>query len=670
MPGKREARVRAEALREQINYHNYRYYVLDDPEIPDAEYDRMLRELEGLEGEHPDIVTPDSPTQRVGHEPAAGFEEVEHLEPMLSLGNAFSAEEFREFDRRVRSRLGEEGEVMYAAEPKLDGAAVCLLYEDGLLVRGATRGDGARGEDITHNIRTIPSIPLRLRGKTHPRRIEVRGEVFISRQGFERLNEEARRSDGKPFVNPRNAAAGSLRQLDPKLTASRPLEFYGYGTGGIEQGTLPDRHSLVLEKLRDWGIPVSPLSEVVEGVEGCQDYYLRMQERRDELDYEIDGIVLKVDRIDLQRELGFVSRAPRWAIAYKFPAREEITVLRDVEFQVGRTGALTPVARLEPVFVGGATVSNATLHNIDEMRRRDVRPGDSVIVRRAGDVIPEVVSVLLDRRPPGAKPVELPAECPVCGSEVIKPEGEVVARCTGGLYCAAQRREAVLHFASRRAMDIEGLGTKLVEQLTETGLIKTPADLYGLDLEDLTGLERMGQKSAENLLEALERSKETTLQRFLFALGIREVGEVTAGALADYFGDLDALADADVETLQQVPDVGPVVAEHVAAFFRQAHNLEVIKELRDAGIRWKAKPFARPAGGPLAGKTFVLTGTLESLTRQQAKEQIERLGGKVTATVSKKTDYVVAGADPGSKLKKAEELGVTILDETQFFELI
>ena len=656
---------RAAELRRLIDHHNYLYYVVDAPEIPDAEYDRLLRELQQLEADHPELITPDSPTQRVGHAPAAGFAEVQHLEPMLSLDNAFSEEELETFDRRVRERLDVDGEVDYAAEPKLDGAAVSLVYEDGVLVRGATRGDGTVGEDITHNVRTLSTIPLRLIGDRYPRTIEVRGEIYMPLAGFEKLNRRARESGGKTFANPRNAAAGSLRQLDPKITAERPLEFFAYGIGGLDGAERPDRHSETLDWLRKLGLRTCPLNEVVEGLAGCRAYYLAMGEQRDGLPFEIDGVVFKVDRIDYQAALGFVSRAPRWAIASKYPAQEQMTRLREIEFQVGRTGALTPVARLEPVQVGGVTVSNATLHNIDEMRRKDVRPGDTAIIRRAGDVIPEVVGVVMAERPRGARRVKLPKRCPVCGSEVVRPEGEAVARCSGGLYCQAQRKESLRHFASRRAMDIEGLGTKLIEQLVEEGMVQTPADLYRLDAEALTSLERMGEKSAANLVQALEKSKNTTLGRFLFALGIREVGEVTAASLAKHFGRIEPLMEATAEELQKVPDVGPVVAAHVEAFFRQPHNREVIEALRAENVEWPDNAPAAGEKGPLSGRVVVITGTLEGMTRDEARQRIEELGGKVTGSVSSKTDYLLCGKDPGSKLKKARELGVEILDSSQ-----
>lgn len=671
--GSASAEARVKELRRLIEHHNYRYYVLDQPEIPDAEFDRLFRELQQLENEHPELVTEDSPTQRVGGQPIDKFREVKHAVPMLSLDNAFSEEEMAEFDRRVRERLDVET-VEYAGETKLDGVSISLLYEQGRLVRGATRGDGTTGEDVTHNVRTVDSVPLRLRGKGFPGSLEVRGEVFMPKDGFAELNRKLEASGAKTFVNPRNAAAGSLRQLDPRLAAERPLAFFGFGVGQVKGGSLPDRHSEVLSMLQEWGIRIPPGIRVVKGLEGCRAFYDTLAAERPELPFEIDGVVFKVDRKDYQQELGFVSRAPRWAIAWKFPAEEAVTVLRDVEFQVGRTGALTPVARLEPVFVGGVTVSNATLHNMDEIERKDVRPGDTVIVRRAGDVIPEVVRAVPEKRKRGARRVRLPDACPVCGSEVVRAEGEVVARCSGGLFCAAQRKESLRHFASRRAMDIEGLGTKLIDQLVEEGAgekhVKNPADLYELTEEDLVQLERMGQKSAENLVGALKRSKTTTLPRFLYALGIREVGEVTATALAEHFRDLNRLEAADEEELQSVPDVGPVVARHVHAFFRQSHNREVIERLLAAGVTWPTPRSAARGELPLSGQTFVLTGSLKDLTRDEARERIEALGGKVTGSVSRKTDYVIVGSDAGSKLDKARDLGIDTLDERAFNALV
>jgi DNA ligase (NAD+) len=668
MSAAREAEARAQALRELIRFHNYRYYVLDDPQIPDSEYDRLMAELRALETEHPALVTPDSPTQRVGAAPLASFAEVVHRVPMLSLDNAFTEQDLVEFDRRVRERAGVEGAVAYSAEPKLDGLAISLCYEHGLLVQAATRGDGYRGEDVTQNVRTIPSVPLRLIGKDWPPVLEVRGEVYMPRKGFAQLNARARDRGEKTFANPRNAAAGSLRQLDPRVTAERPLAMICYGVGEVAGGDLAPTHGATMRRLADWGLRVSPELETVHGASGCLEYYGRIGARREALEYDIDGVVYKVDALDLQRALGFVARAPRWAVAHKFPAQEELTVVEAIEFQVGRTGAVTPVARLKPVFVGGVTVSNATLHNMDEVERKDVRVGDTVYVRRAGDVIPEVVRVLPERRLHGAMRPSLPATCPVCGSDVVKPAGEAVARCTGGLYCPAQRKESVLHFASRRAMDIEGLGDKLVDQLVDRGLIHDPADLYALTAEQLAGLERMAEKSASNLLSALDAGRETTLPRFLYALGIRDVGEATAKALATQFGSLEALESASEDELQQTPDVGPVVAANVAAFFRQPHNREVIAKLRAAGIRWPAVSITvRPT--PFSGKTFVLTGAL-SRPREDVRAELEALGAKVAGSVSKKTDYVVAGEEPGSKLDKARELGVMVLDEAGLRRLL
>ena len=658
---------RAEKLRERIRYHNYRYYVLDDPEIPDAEYDRLLRELQRLEQQHPELITPDSPTQRVGAQPLSAFGEVRHEVPMLSLDNAFSDEELGEFDRRVRERLGVEV-VDYTAEPKLDGVAVSLLYEHGQLVRGATRGDGSSGEDVTQNVRTIQSIPLRLRGKGYPQRLEVRGEVFMSHDGFRRLNERAAGEGQKTFANPRNAAAGSLRQLDPRITAQRPLEIYCYGVGVVAGGGLPDRHSGVLKQLRNWGLRVYPGIARVRGLTGATKYYRKLERQRGSLAFDIDGVVFKVDRLDQQHRLGFVARAPRWAVARKFPAQEELTRVLGIDVQVGRTGAITPVARLEPVFVGGVTVTNATLHNEDEVRRKDVRIGDTVIVRRAGDVIPEVVSVIAERRPRKAKEFVMPERCPVCGADIERVEGEAVARCTGGLYCEAQRKQAIRHFASRRAMDIEGLGDKLVEQLVDLKLVDDVAGLYTLDADTLAGLERMGEKSADKLIAALDESKRTTLDRFLYALGIREVGEATARALAQAFGELDALMNASAQELEAVRDIGPVVAQHIVHFFEQAHNRDVIRRLLEAGVSWPLVKRARRQ--PLQGKTYVLTGTLSAMTRDQATQQLQALGATVAGSVSGKTTAVIAGEKAGSKLAKAGKLGIPVLFEEDLLGLL
>jgi DNA ligase (NAD+) len=653
-------------LRDQVGRHDYRYYVLDDPEISDARYDALMAELRELEAAHPELVTPESPTQRVGGSPSAAFGEVVHAVPMLSLDNAFTEQDVIDFDRRVRERLDVES-VDYSAEPKIDGLAISLRYEHGRLVQAATRGDGTKGEDVTANVRAIRSVPLALRGAVLPSLLEVRGEVYMARRSFEQLNRRATERGEKTFVNPRNAAAGSLRQLDPQVTASRSLDLYCYGVGASDGWQSPRRHSEVLAALRDLGLRTCPQIEVVAGVAGALEYYARMGERRNSLGYDIDGVVYKVDRIDWQRDLGFVARAPRWAVAHKFPAQEETTVVRDVEFQVGRTGALTPVARLEPVFVGGVTVSNVTLHNMDELARKDVRIGDTVVVRRAGDVIPEVVRVVPDLRPRNAREVELPSRCPVCGSHVTRAEGEAVARCTGGLVCSAQRREALRHFASRRAMDIEGLGDKLVEQLVDAGRIETPADLYSLTADELAGLDRMGPKSAANLVEALERSKRTSLARFLFALGIRDVGESTALALASHFGRLEPLQSASLEEIQQVRDVGPVVAAHVRDFFDESRNRAVIEQLRRHGVAWPDVEPVRGAGeGPLTGETIVITGTLATMTRDEARDAARAAGATVTDSVSKKTTLLVVGAEAGSKLRKAQDLGVAIIDEDEF----
>lgn len=662
--------ARIQILREQLHQHNYRYYVLDAPVVSDAEYDRLMLELKRLEDEHPELITPDSPTQRVGAAPLSELREVVHSVPMLSLDNAFTAEDVANFDRRVRERLESVESVEYACEPKLDGLAVTFRYERGRLVQAATRGDGVRGEDVTHNVRTIKAVPLQLQGEV-PELLEVRGEVFMTIAGFKAMNERAAQRGERTFVNPRNAAAGSLRQLDPRLAATRPFDVFFYGLGETRGWTLPTRHSEVLQQFKAWGLKVSPLLRVVDGAAGCLGYYTEVGAQRHDLPYEIDGVVYKVDRFKYQRELGFVSRAPRWAVAHKFPAHEENTIVRDVEFQVGRTGALTPVARLEPVFVGGVTVSNATLHNMDEVHRKDVRIGDTVVIRRAGDVIPEVVKVIVEQRPSDARVVQLPSQCPVCGSDIERVEGEAVARCTGGLFCAAQRKEALRHFASRRAMDIDGLGTKIIDQLVESDWVKNPADLYLLTVEQLATLERFGEKSARNLVTAIERSKSTTLARFLYALGIRDVGEATAAALANHFGALDALQAATEAQIQQVPDVGPVVAAHVQHFFAQAHNRDVIAALRAHGVHWPAQAARAQSGtGPFTGKTFVITGSLDSMSRDAAGDRITALGGKVSSSVSKKTSYVVVGAEPGSKFKKAQELGVEILDEAAFLKLL
>jgi DNA ligase (NAD+) len=663
------AAARAAELKEILERYNYRYHALDDPEVPDAEYDKLMLELRALETQHPELLTADSPTQRVGAAPVAAFGVVKHRLPMLSLDNAFSEEDVRDFDRRVRERLGQEVPVHYSAEPKLDGLAISARYENGVFAQGATRGDGETGEDITHNLRTIKALPMRLRGERPPPVLEVRGEVFMPLARFERFNAEAIARGEKSFVNPRNAAAGSLRQLDPKMTAARPLDLFIYGLGIVEGGELPAKHSTILQALRAWGFKICPQSRVVEGADGCLDYYREMGVQRPKLPYQIDGVVYKVDDLELQKQLGFISRAPRWAVAHKFPAEEALTTVRGIEFQVGRTGALTPVARLEPAFVGGVTVSNATLHNIDELTRKDVRVGDTVVIRRAGDVIPEVARVLLERRVAGAAPVTLPSHCPVCGSPVVREADQAVARCTGGRTCAAQRKEEIRHFASRRALDIQGLGDKLVEQLVDRDWVRTPADLFALRAEQLAELERMGEKSAQKLQSAIAAAKHTSLPRFLYALGIRDVGEATALGLAQYFRDIAALRAAGAEEIQRVPDVGPVVAKNVAAYFQDAENSGIVDRLLAAGIAWPA-PAPVDTDAELAGKTIVLTGTLQAMTREAAAEAVVRLGGKVSSSVSKKTHYVVAGAEAGSKLKKAEQLGIAVLDEAAFLKLL
>lgn len=662
---------RAAELRALISGHDYRYYVLDEPEVPDAEYDRLMRELRELESTHPELISADSPTQRVGAAGAAGFGQVTHGAPMLSLDNAFDDAEVEAFDSRVRERLGAgEQLVDYCAEPKLDGLAISLLYRAGQLVRAATRGDGTTGEDVTANIRSIRSIPLRLHGSA-PAEVEVRGEVFMPTRAFERLNLAAAEAGEKPFVNPRNAAAGSLRQLDPAVTARRQLDAFFYALGSWRGDGEPERQTGLLKALRSWGLRTAPEARAVSGAAGCLAYYRDLAERRPQLPYQIDGVVYKVDRRADQERLGQVARAPRWAIAHKFPADEALTTVRAIEFQVGRTGALTPVARLEPVSVGGATVSNATLHNMDEIERKDVRAGDTVIVRRAGDVIPELVRILPERRPAKSLKVKLPATCPVCGYPVIRIAGEAVARCTGSFHCPAQVRESLLHFASRGALDIDGLGDKLVEQLLAKKLVSSPADLYGLDAATLAELDRMGEKSAARLIAAIERSKQTELSRLLYGLGIPDVGEATALALAKHFGGLEALIKASLEQILQVPDVGPVVGANVAGYFALESNRAEIKRLKAAGVHWSEHaPAARTAPLPLDGMIIVLTGTLEHYSREQAAEQLRRLGAKVSGSVSARTRFVVAGADAGSKLAKAQALGIEVLDEAGLVKLL
>ncbi|MBK1723403.1 NAD-dependent DNA ligase LigA [Thiocystis violacea] len=746
MTSAESVRQRVEALRAEIRHHNHRYHVLDDPEVPDAEYDRLMAALRELERDHPELITADSPTQRVGAEPRADLLEVRHRVPMISLDNAMSDEKLAEFHQRIQTALPDARAVLYTAEPKLDGLAVSIRYEAGVLVQAATRGDGSRGEDVSHNVRTLQTVPLRLLGDDWPEVLEVRGEVYMTRSGFARLNAQIERREERPFANPRNAAAGSLRQLDPRVTAGRPLKFCCYGWG--ERSDPPGESQYTqLKRLEGWGIPVSKELRQVEGLDGCRRYFEDLGRRRDALDYDIDGVVFKLDQLASQQRLGATIHHPRWAIARKFPAQEELTQVEAVEFQVGRTGAVTPVARLRPVQVGGVTVSNATLHNMDEVLRKDVRIGDFVFVRRAGDVIPEVVRVVAERRPPDARPVELPLQCPVCGSDVIRPDGEAVARCTAGLYCPAQRKESIKHFASRRAMDIEGLGDKLIEQLVDLDWIHEPADLYRLTQAQLAGLERMGEKSAANLMAALERSKETSFARFIFSLGIREVGEATAkalaerfdgmaalmatretdflrerglkgigletakalkayldhhpneetegtladwlaglgirgltrgraGLLAEHFADARALRAAELEALyfnsaRLVEGIGPIVAAHIAGFFSQVHNREAIEHLLAAGIHWPAPDAAGEAasGQPLAGKTFVITGTL-SRPRDEIKAQLQALGAKVTGSVSKNTDYLLAGADAGSKLDKALSLDVEVIDEAGLAALL
>ncbi len=658
---------RVKELRELIIQNNNYYYVKDEPVIPDAEYDRYMQELTAIENEYPELVTDSSPTQRVGAVPLDSFPEIRHEVPMLSLGNAFDADEMTAFDRRIRDKL-EKDNIEYVAETKLDGLAVSILYEDGLFIRAATRGDGTTGEDVTLNVKTIKSIPLSLLDGKYPERVEIRGEVFMSHDGFRKLNENQKGKGEKLFVNPRNAAAGSLRQLDSRITSERHLSFFAYGVGIVEGGVLPESHAELLSRLKTWGVPVSPETKVMRKLAACFEFYESIASRRSSLGYDIDGVVFKVNRLDQQDIMGTVSRAPRWAIAYKFPPEEELTEILDIEIQVGRTGALTPVARLKPVFVGGVTVTNATLHNEDELKRKDVRIEDIVIVRRAGDVIPEVLKVVMEKRPADAKVFKMPSNCPICGSDVEREEGEAVIRCSGGLYCSAQQVQAIIHFASRRAMNIDGLGDKLIEQLVEKGLINNVSDLYKVTQEQLTELERMAEKSATNIIEALNDSKETTLDRFIYALGIREVGDATARSLANHFGNLSAIQSASQEMLEDVTDIGPIVAKHIVTFFSQSHNQDVINDLLTAGLHWPNVKIKTEL--PLKGKTFVITGTLETLKRDEAKQRLIELGAKVSSSVSKKTDYVIAGNDPGNKAEKARQLEVEILDESTLLSLI
>jgi len=659
-------------LCEEIDLHNYRYHVLDEPSVPDAHYDNLFHQLKAWEQENPSLVSAQSPTQRVGAKPKDGFSQIVHEMPMLSLDNAFNGDELGEFSVRISDRLGlsSDKNIEYACEPKLDGIAVSLLYEKGVLMRGATRGDGTTGEDITHNVRTISSIPLKLRGSGYPDKLEVRGEIYMLKAGFAAMNEKAAKIGDKLFVNPRNAAAGSIRQLDPRITARRPLEMCCYSVGVVEGGEIPEDHIATLKLLNTWGLKINPYLTAANSVADQLDFVEKMQQLREELPYEIDGLVFKVNNYNLQQRLGFISRAPRWAIAYKFPAQEAVTKVEKVEFQVGRTGAITPVARLAPVFVGGVTVSNATLHNMDEIARLGLKVGDNVVVHRAGDVIPKVVRVLTEDRADNLEQVEFPATCPVCESKIVRIEGEAISRCSGGLTCSAQRREALIHYVSKKALDIDGLGEKLIDTLVGKEMVAKFDDIYFLSKTNLMRLERMGEKSVDKLLSTIERTKATTLERFIYALGIREVGEATARNLSKEFGYLDRVISADVERLEQVADVGPIVAKHIASFFAQAHNIEVIKALQTAGVHWQeAEPVAADELA-LAGKTYVLTGTLELMGRSEAKAHLQELGAKVSGSVSKKTDCVVAGSAAGSKLAKAQDLGIEVLTEVEFVEFL
>lgn len=661
------------ALRTTLRHHEYLYHVMDTPEIPDAEYDRLMVQLRELESAHPDLITPDSPTQRVGAAPLAAFEQVRHEVPMLSLDNTFDEAGFLAFNKRVQDRLKSTDELTYCCELKLDGLAVSLLYEDGLLVRAATRGDGTTGENITANVRTIHAIPLRLHGDNIPARVEVRGEVFITESGFEKLNEEARRTGAKVFANPRNAAAGSLRQLDPRITAKRPLTFFCYGFGLLEGGEMPASHWQRLQQFKAWGLPVTDRIRLAHSADEVLAFYRQVEQERPSLGFDIDGVVIKVDSQALQEQLGFVARAPRWAVAFKFPAQEQMTFVRDVEFQVGRTGAITPVARLEPVQVAGVVVSNATLHNADEIARLGLRIGDKVVIRRAGDVIPQVVNVVESERPEETREIVFPSHCPVCGSDVERVEGEVVTRCTGGLICGAQRKEALKHFVSRRAMDVDGMGDKIIDQLVEKEYVLTPADLFRLTAGKLTGLDRMGPKSAQNVVDALEKAKSTTLARFLYALGIREVGEATAANLANHFGELEKVMNADLDALIEVQDVGKVVATHVRNFMDEESNRAVIRDLtEEIGVHWPQVEVVNveEIDSPFAGKTVVLTGSLSQMNRDDAKERLVALGAKVSGSVSKKTDLLIAGEAAGSKLAKAQELGIPVIDEAEMIRLL
>lgn len=661
---------KVEWLREQLRYHEYQYHVLDTPQIPDVEYDHLMLELKNFELEHPELITSDSPTQRVGAVPLTEFEQIRHVLPMLSLDNVFDEQSYLAFDKRIHDRLNDQQDICFCCELKFDGLAVSILYEDGQLVQAATRGDGLVGENITANIRTIRAIPLRLQGTQIPHRLEVRGEVFMPHKGFEKLNELARIKGEKVFANPRNAAAGSLRQLDPKITAKRPLTFCCYGIGIMEGGQLPDSHWQRLQQLKAWGLPVSSEIRQLTGRQAVLNFYHNIQQKRDNLDYDIDGVVIKVDSVALQETLGFVSRAPRWAIAFKFPAQEQLTILKDVEFQVGRTGAITPVARLEPVQVAGVTVSNATLHNADEIERLKIRIGDTVIVRRAGDVIPQIIGIIEDRRPHNTAEINFPRHCPVCGSDIERIEGEAVARCTGGLFCDAQRKEALKHFVSRRAMDIDGMGEKIIEQLVDKEYVKTPVDLFKINKDILVKMDRMGEKSAQKLINALEKGKSTTFARFLYALGIREVGESTATNLANHFSGFDELLHANIETLKSIPDIGDIVANHIVNFFAEKHNQDIINTLiTDVGIHWTVPVRVTSTETPIKGKTVVITGTLHSMSRDQAKQKLIQFGAKVSGSVSSKTDIVIAGDNAGSKLTKAQQLNISIIDEEEMLRL-
>jgi len=669
----------AHKLREAIEQHNYRYSVLDAPSIPDSEYDKLFLELQQLEQCYPHLITLDSPTQRVGAAPLKEFSQITHRSPMLSLSNEFEATEVEAFDRRICEGLGTD-DVEYAVEPKFDGLAVSLCYVNGLFVTGATRGDGYIGEDVTLNLRTVKSIPLRLRTGAHndhrPTLLEVRGEVLMLKADFEKLNRQQREKNEKEFINPRNAAAGSLRQLDPNVTATRRLTFFAYGIGVYEGGEVPrDKHSKVMKYIASQGFHIADKCDVVSGSAALLSYYQKIGGLRERLPYDIDGVVYKVNDLVQQEKLGFISRAPRFAVAHKFPAQEVMTELLGIDVQVGRTGVLTPVARLKPIFVGGATVTHATLHNEDEISRKDVMIGDSVIVRRAGDVIPEVVGVVLEYRPSYARRFTMPDQCPVCNAKAVRMPNEAMVRCTGGLFCPAQRKQAILHFASRRGMDIEGLGDKLVDQLVDSDLIRTPVDLYKLDIAVLVNLQRMAEKSANNVLESVKESKNTTLARFIYALGIRNVGETTARELVRYFGNFNRLMEADIETLHQIPDVGLVVAQSIADFFAEKHNIEVIEQFRSVGIRWEEDVDVRKAqngasASGISGKTFVLTGTFPNLSREDVRKKIENSGGKVTGSISKKTNYVVAGTAAGGKHDKAVKLGITVLDEAGLLQLL